>query len=132
MSICHIYILAGNLGSIRHYTIMTHCNRKNIFDPNMTPEEVKEKVTGKVDPLRYFEFEFYDTYIRKITYDDGNFAYDAKKEPIIGKELLLKGMLVDVSPHLIRGRLFAGELRVLDYILAKTKIAYSIGPICNY
>ena len=27
------------------------------FDPNLTPDEVKEKVTGGVDPLRYFEFE---------------------------------------------------------------------------
>jgi hypothetical protein len=93
------------------------------FDPNLTPEEVKAKVTGGVDPLRYFEFEFYDTYIRKVTYDDGNFVNNSKEEPIIGKELLLKGMLVDVSPHLIRGRLYAGELRVLDYIIAKTNIA---------
>src|SRR6187551_2371506 len=72
------------------------------FDPNLTPDEVKEKVTGGVDPLRYFEFEFYDTFIKKVTYNDGNFVYDDKEEPIIGKELLLKGMLVDVSPHLIR------------------------------
>ena len=93
------------------------------FDPNLTPEEVKGKVTGGVDPLRYFEFEFYDTYIRKVTYGDGNFTSDSKEEPILGKELLLKGMLVDVSPHLIRGRLYAGELRVLDYIIAKTNIA---------
>jgi len=93
------------------------------FDPNLTPDEVKEKVTGGVDPLRYFEFEFYDTFIKKVTYNDGNFVYDDKEEPIIGKELLLKGMLVDVSPHLIRGRLFADELRVLDYTLAKTETA---------
>jgi hypothetical protein len=93
------------------------------FDANMSPDEVKEKVTGKVDPLQYFEFEFYDTYVKKVTYDDGTFVYDEKSDSMIGKEVMLKGMLVDVSPHLIRGRLFAGEIRVLDFIMARLEMA---------
>jgi hypothetical protein len=61
--------------------------------------------------------------VQKVTYDDGTSTSDSRIDPIIGKEIRLKGLLVDVSPHLIRGRLFAGEIRVVDYILGKLNVA---------
>jgi hypothetical protein len=93
------------------------------FDEKLSPLDVKKRVTEGVEPLQYFEFEFYNTYIKKITYDDGTSVSSAKEDPIIGKEVKLKGLLVDTSPHLIRGRLFAGEIRVLDFILARLNLA---------
>jgi hypothetical protein len=35
----------------------------------------------------------------------------------------LKGLLVDVSPHLERGRLFAGEIRIIDFMMGKLELA---------
>jgi hypothetical protein len=93
------------------------------FDPNISPEDVKEKITEGVESLQYFEFEYHHTYVNKVTYDDGTSTSDPKKDPIIGKEIKLKGLLVDVSPHLIRSRLFAGEIRVVDFVLAKLSLA---------
>jgi hypothetical protein len=93
------------------------------FDPEMSPDDVKRKVTEGVEPLQYFEFEFYNTFVQKVTYDDGTSTSDSKSDPIIGKEIRLKGLLVDVSPHLIRGRLFAGEIRIVDFILGKLNMA---------
>ena len=93
------------------------------FDEKLSPLDVKKRVTEGVEPLQYLEFEFYNTYIKKITYDDGTSVSSAKEDPIIGKEVKLKGLLVDTSPHLIRGRLFAGEIRVLDFILARLNLA---------
>jgi hypothetical protein len=93
------------------------------FEPGMSPDDVKRKVTEGVEPLQYFEFEYYNTFVQKVTYDDGTSTSDSRNDPIIGKEIRLKGLLVDVSPHLIRGRLFAGEIRVVDFILGKLNIA---------
>ena len=93
------------------------------FEPGMSPDDVKRKVTEGVEPLQYFEFEFYNTFVQKVTYDDGTSTSDSRSDPIIGKEIRLKGLLVDVSPHLIRGRLFAGEIRVIDFILGKLNVA---------
>jgi hypothetical protein len=93
------------------------------FKPGMSPDDVKRKVTEGVEPLQYFEFEYYNTFVKKVTYDDGTSTSDSRSDPIIGKEIRLKGLLVDVSPHLIRGRLFAGEIRVIDFILGKLNVA---------
>lgn len=93
------------------------------FDPNLSPKDVKEKITDGVEPLQYFEFEFDNVYIKKITYDDGAFSSTNKEDAIVGREIKLKGLLVDTSPHLIRGRLFAGEIRVLDFVLGKLNVA---------
>jgi hypothetical protein len=93
------------------------------FEPGMSPDDVKRKVTEGVEPLQYFEFEFYNTFVQKVTYDDGTSTSDSRSDPIISKEIRLKGLLVDVSPHLIRGRLFAGEIRVVDFILGKLNVA---------
>jgi hypothetical protein len=41
------------------------------------------------------------------------------QDPIIGQRVMLKCMLVDVSPHLERGQLFAGEFRVVDVMIGK-------------
>jgi hypothetical protein len=32
---------------------------------------------------------------------------------------MLKGLLVDVAPHLLRSRLFAGEFRIVDLMMGK-------------
>ena len=93
------------------------------FDGSITPREVHEKITSGVEPLKYFEFEFSDVFIHKITYSDGTCATNDNDDPIVGKKILLKGLLVDTSPHLERGRLFAGEFRVLDVFMGKVELA---------
>ncbi|HYY86743.1 MAG TPA: hypothetical protein VE594_06530 [Nitrososphaeraceae archaeon] len=98
-------------------------NPEKYFDPDLSPDDVMQKVTEKVEPLQYFEFEFFDVYIRKITYNDGISTTSEKDDPLIGKEIKLKGLLVDVSPHIEKGRLFAGELRIIDFILGKLNVA---------
>ncbi|HSF50936.1 MAG TPA: hypothetical protein VLA74_09280 [Nitrososphaeraceae archaeon] len=35
----------------------------------------------------------------------------------------LKGLLVDVSPHLEKGRLYAGEIRIIDFLMEKLELA---------
>lgn len=98
-------------------------NQERYFDPQLSPDDVKSKITEKVEPLQYFEFEFSNAYITKITYDDGSSISNQKDDPMIGKEVKLKGLLVDTSPHLERGRLFAAEIRIVDFILAKLTLA---------
>jgi hypothetical protein len=56
-------------------------NPEKYFDPDLSPDDVMQKVTEKVEPLQYFEFEFFDVYIRKITYDDGIFTTSEKDDP---------------------------------------------------
>ena len=98
-------------------------NPERYFDGSITPREVHEKITSGVEPLKYFEFEFSDVFIHKITYNDGTYATNDSDDPIVGKKILLKGLLVDTSPHLERGRLFAGEFRVLDVFMGKVELA---------
>jgi hypothetical protein len=98
-------------------------NQEKYFDSEIPPDEVKAKVTEKVDPLQYFEFEFSNVYIKKVTYDNGTNASSRREDPVIGKEIKLRGLLVDTSPHLERGRLFAGEIRIIDFVLAKLTMA---------
>jgi hypothetical protein len=93
------------------------------FDPELSPDDVKRKVTEGVEPLQYFEFEFYDTFVKKVTYDDGTSVSSKAEDPIVGKEIRIRGLLVDVSPHLIRGRLFAGDIRIVDFGLGKLNLA---------
>ena len=61
------------------------------------------KVTEGVEPLQYFEFEFYNTFVKKVTYDDGTSVSSNAEDPIIGKEIRIKGLLVDVSPASNKG-----------------------------
>ena len=98
-------------------------NSEKYFNPQIDPETVKSKITNGVDPLKYFEFEFSDVYIRKVTYKDTSFSTEKNQDEIIGKKILLKGLLVDVSPHLERGRLFAGEIRIIDFMMGKLELA---------
>jgi hypothetical protein len=98
-------------------------NPEKYFDPQLLPDAVKEKVTEKVEPLQYFEFEFFNTYIRKITYNDGSSTSNETEDPVIGKEIRLKGLLVDVSPHIEKGRLYAGEIRVVDFVVGRLNLA---------
>ena len=98
-------------------------NQERYFNSDLSPDDVKAKITNGVEPLQYFEFEFSNVYINKITYDDGTSKSDPSDDPIIGKQIKLKGLLVDTSPHLERGRLFAGEIRIIDLLLAKLTMA---------
>src|SRR6476619_6900365 len=98
-------------------------NPERYFDGSITPREVHEKITAGVEPLKYFEFEFSDVFIHRITYSDGTCVTKDSEDPIIGKKILLKGLLVDTSPHLERGRLYAGEFRVLDVFMGKVELA---------
>src|SRR6187431_1723556 len=98
-------------------------NPEKYFDSSMNPEDVHNNITQRVEPLQYFEFEFLDVFIRKITYSDGTTATDEKDDSLICKKILLKGLLVDTAPHLERGRLFAGEIRILDLLMGKLDIA---------
>ena len=63
-------------------------------------EIVKKEITDGVEPVEYFEFKFDNVYIRKVTYDDGTSTDEKKKDAVIGKRLMLKGLLVDTAPHL--------------------------------
>ncbi len=91
------------------------------FNSQIEPKEVHKNFG--VDPLQYYEFEFLDVYVSKITYDDGTSTVNPKNDPIIGKKVLLKGLLVDVAPHLEIGRLFAAEFRVIDFLMGKLDVA---------
>jgi hypothetical protein len=91
------------------------------FNSQIEPKEVHKNFG--VDPLQYYEFEFLDVYVSKITYDDGTSTVSPKNDPIIGKKVLLKGLLVDVAPHLEIGRLFAAEFRVIDFLMGKLDVA---------
>jgi hypothetical protein len=98
-------------------------NTEKYFDSSINPEDVHKNITQGVEPLQYFEFEFLDVFIRKMTYSDGTTATDEKDDSLICKKILLKGLLVDTAPHLERSRLFAGEIRILDLLMGKLDIA---------
>ena len=97
-------------------------NTEKYFNSQIDPATVKSKITDGVDPLKYFEFEFSDVYVKKVTYDDTSFSTEKNQDQIIGKKILLKGLLVDVAPHLERGRLFAGEIRIIDFMMGKLEL----------
>jgi len=85
----------------------------------LSKDEIHQRLV--CDPSKYFEFEFSDVVIRRITYNDGSIIKSKEKDPLIGKFILMKGLLVDLAPHLQRGRLFAGEIRVTDTLVGKIK-----------
>jgi hypothetical protein len=88
------------------------------FDPDLTHEQVHERLL--CDPTKYFEFEFSNVKVTKITYDDGsNTEGKDNNDPIIGKSVLLKGMLVDLAPHLQRGQLYGGQIRITDTLIGR-------------
>jgi hypothetical protein len=99
-------------------------NTEKYFDDSTPKEIVKEKITEGVDPVEYFEFTFHDVFIRKVTYDDGTSVNEKEKDAVIGKRLMLKGLLVDVAPHLLRSRLFAGEFRIIDLMMGKLEESF--------
>jgi len=98
-------------------------NPERYFDASLSPDDVHEKITQGTEPLQYFEFEFFDVFVRKITYEDGTSVTDEKDDSVICKKIHLKGLLVDTAPHLERGRLFAGEIRVLDLLMGRLELA---------
>jgi hypothetical protein len=94
------------------------------FDPILSQDQVHERLL--CDPTKYFEFEFSNVKVTRITYDDGSNTDEKEnnnKEPIIGKSVLLKGMLVDLAPHLQRGQLYAGEIRITDTLTGRVSKA---------
>ncbi len=88
------------------------------YDPSTKPEDIRT-ITEGVEPGEYFEFTFQDVFIRKVTYDDGTSTDEKEKDGVIGKKLIFKGFLVDVAPHLLQSRLFAGEFRIIDLVMGK-------------
>jgi hypothetical protein len=97
-------------------------NLKVKFDDSLTPAEVHQRLL--CDPTKYFEFEFSEVYVRRITYDDGSCTdRDGIYDPIVGKRVMLKCLLVDISPNLERGQFFAGEFRVVDAMIGKVNRA---------
>ena len=98
-------------------------NPERFFDASLTPGHVHEKITEGVEPLQYFEFGFYDVFVRKVTYDDGTSVTDEKDDSVICKKIQLKGLLVDTAPHLERGRLYAAEIRILDLLMGRLELA---------
>lgn len=98
-------------------------NPERYFDALLSPNDVHENITEGVEPLQYFEFEFSDVFVKKITYEDGTFVTDEKDDSVICKKINLKGLLVDTAPHLERGRLFAGEIRILDLFMGRLELA---------
>ena len=96
-------------------------NLKVGFNSELGQDEVHERLL--CDPTRYFEFEFSNVRVTRITYDDGSNNHDTKNsiDPIIGKIVLLKGMLIDLAPHLQRGQLNAGKIRITDTLIGRIK-----------
>ena len=93
-------------------------NLKVKFDKSLTPDEVHQRLLCY--PTKYFEFEFSEVYVRRITCDDGSWTdRDDRYDPIVGKHVMLKCLLVDISPNLERGQFFAGEFRVIDAMIGK-------------
>ena len=64
----------------------------------MSPDDVKKNITERVEPVQYFEFEFFDIFIHEITYSDGTIVTDAKDDAVICKKILPKGLLVETAP----------------------------------
>jgi hypothetical protein len=91
------------------------------FNEDISRNDLHELLRS--DPLKYFEFEFSDVHVKRITYDDASLTEDQEEEPVMNKQIMLKGILVDVAPHLNVGQLFAGEFRVEDVMLGKLKKA---------
>jgi hypothetical protein len=85
---------------------------------DLSREEVHQRLL--CDPTKYFEFEFSNVIVSRITYDDGSNT-DRKdvNESIVGKLIFLKGMLVDLAPHLQRGQLYAGDIRITDTLIGR-------------
>ena len=98
-------------------------NLKVAFNSELDQEEVHERLC--CDPTKYFEFEFTNVKVTQISYDDGSTNHDNSNnnDPIIGKVILLKGMLVDLAPHLQRGQLSAGKIRITDTLIGRIKNA---------
>jgi len=88
------------------------------FDPNLSSEEIHQRLL--TDPTKYFEFEFLETIVSRITFDDGtNTDSNISNEPIVGKFVFLKGFLVDLAPHLQRGQLYAADIRISDTLVGR-------------
>ena len=98
-------------------------NTEKYFDSSINPDDVHKNITQGVEPLQYFEFEFSDVFIRRSPTTMELLLLMRKMILLICKKILLKGLLVDTAPHLERGRLFAGEIRILDLIMGKLEIA---------
>jgi hypothetical protein len=85
------------------------------FDSSLSQDQLQKRMG--CDPLKYFDFAFSNVSVSRITYDDGTST--DKDDLIIGKPILLRGLLVDVDPHLERGQLFAAEVRVVDTLIGQ-------------
>ena len=76
---CLFCILADGLKTTLLYTTIILGIKRNILTLKLSPDDVKAKITEKVEPLQYFEFEFSNVYVKKVTYDNGTNAQVRKK-----------------------------------------------------
>src|SRR5438093_2431535 len=75
------------------------------FDGTKTKNEVVD--ICKCDPSDYFRLKFSDVKVTRIIYNDLTSSDEHEdNEYLINKDILLEGFLVDISPHLYRGRFF--------------------------
>ena len=127
MPFLHFY---GKFGFQVPYYNNDPSNKEVVFDEKKSPSEVRADLGS--DPLRYFEFEFKEVYVNKVTYSDGSEEIDSYKEPLVGKKILVKGLLVDTSPNLQRGRLFACEIRVIDLLKGNLDLPIQSDVFINF
>jgi len=104
----------------------TPYNTEKYFDEEITPKIAKKEITYGVEPLEYFEFKFHNVNIKMVTYDDGMSISRKEEDVLIGKQVMLKGLLIDTAPHLERSRLFAGEVRIIDLMMGKLEEGFEL------
>ena len=63
-------------------------NLKVKFDSSLSPDEIHQRLL--CDPTKYFEFEFSEVYVKRITYDDGSSMIKTEyKIPLLANVLCL-------------------------------------------
>lgn len=77
-------------------------NQPVAFDPAKPIPDVQQLC--ECDPAKYFEFDFFDTSVRQVTYRDGTSSTTG--DPGWGMSVNLSGFMVDVSPSAICAQIF--------------------------
>lgn len=94
-------------------------NRKRDFNQQLAKNEVLD-ICG-CDPAHYYEFNFLDTEIAHITYDDRE--SNTGDDPVKKQKIELSGIMPDVSPSAICAQLFAGQFEIRGFLKGKVQKA---------